>query len=237
MFSSFKAVSFFTVFVLISSCCSKHFCDKNISPKPIVLVISAPSGCGKDTAVNSIIEENKDLAKIISVTTRKMRSNEKDHFDYHFVSKDDFAKMSKEDKFLQEATVYGESRGTLKSDYEQVVKSGKNVVFNVDSQGFKDIKNALNGKAKVVGIFILPPSKQELKNRLNTRGTETKEVIDYRMKLVDDAMKGFDVYDYKIIGDTMEATKKQIEYIYYAEKIKSDNEKMIKHGLDVINNK
>ena len=229
---------------IVSSCCNKnkqyfsscHSCSKK-EDKPVVLVISAPSGCGKDTAINALVEKNSDLAKIISVTTRAIRSNEKDHFDYHFITRLEFDKLSKEDKLLQEATVYGDSRGTLKSDFEDAIKAEKNVIFNTDSKGFEDIKLSLGDKTNVIGIFILPPSKEALKSRLNNRGTEKPEVIEYRMGLVNKAMEGFENYNYKIIGDSKEETLKELDIIYKAEKIKSNNQKMIKHGKSVIDGK
>ena len=89
----------------------------------------------------------------------------------------------------------------------------------------------------MVGIFILPPSKQTLKDRINIRGTEKPEVIDYRMGLVNDAMKGFERYNYKIIGNTKEETLNKIESIYVTTKIKVDNAEMIKHGKAVIESK
>jgi guanylate kinase len=229
---------------LISSCCNKnkHYFSSCYSchekqDKPIALVISAPSGCGKDTAINALVEQNQDLSKIISVTTRAMRSNEKDHFDYHFITRLEFDKLSKEDKLLQEATVYGDSRGTLKSDFDDAIKAGKNVIFNTDSKGFEDIKSSLGDKINVVGVFILPPSKETLKNRLNNRGTEKPEVIEYRMGLVNKAMEGFESYNYKIIGESKEETLKELDNIYKAEKIKSHNKKMINHGKSVIDGK
>ena len=229
---------------VVSSCCNKskqyfascYSCHKK-QDKPVVLVVSAPSGCGKDTAINSLIEKNSDLVKIVSVTTRAMRSNEKDHFDYHFITRLEFEKLSKEGKLLQEATVYGESRGTLKSDFEDAIKAGKNVVFNTDSKGFKDIKSSVGDKTNVIGIFILPPSKEALKNRLNIRGTEKPEVIEYRMGLVNNAMEGFEDYNYKIIGDSKEETLRELNSVYKAEQIKSNNQKMIKHGKSVIDEK
>ena len=145
--------------------------------------------------------------------------------------------MSKEDKLLQEATVYGDSRGTLKSDFDDAIKAGKNVIFNTDSKGFEDIKSSLGDKINVVGVFILPPSKETLKNRLNNRGTEKPEVIEYRMGLVNKAMEGFESYNYKIIGESKEKTLEELDSIYKAEKIKSNAQKMINHGKSVIDGK
>ncbi len=214
--------------------CKNNICKDD---RPIAFVVSAPSGCGKDTAINSLIEKHKELVKIISVTTRKIRTNEKNHYDYHFVSDKKFKKLDSQNKLAQKTTTYGQKRGILKSEIEEAFQKGKNVVFNVNNEGYQSIKAFVSNKFRIVSIFILPDSKEILLKRLTKRGTEKKSEIDYRMSLVNDAMKGFENYDYKVISGTIQETFDMIDAIYNTEQIKKNNNKSEKIGKSIINSK
>lgn len=244
MATLFKKISVLFLFLVVASCCCRgkkgvddvrHSCEGGrCNGKPIALVISAPSGCGKDTAINALVEKNKNIVKILNVTTRAMRSNEKDGYDYHFVTHAEFDQMDKQGKFFEKAVVYGEKRAILKSDIEDALKNGKDILFNLDVYGYDQIKDLAGDSFRAIGIYILPPSKEALKKRLNVRGTEKEEVINYRMSLVDDAMKGFEAYEYKIIGEEKEETLSSIESIYKAELIKKNDKKLNDYGASVL---
>ena len=143
------------------------------------IVISAPSGAGKTTLVKLLLEERNDLAFSVSACTRSKRDFEIDGKDYHFLSPDAFKSKLKEDAFVEWEEVYEDMfYGTLKSELDRIWADNKSVIFDIDVKGAVNIKKQLG--EQVLTIFIKPPSKDELYNRLKGRGTETEETIKKR---------------------------------------------------------
>ncbi|RMD46279.1 MAG: guanylate kinase, partial [Aquificota bacterium] len=181
-------------------------------------IISAPAGGGKTTIVSLLLKEIPDLARVITCTTRKPREGEINGKDYIFLSKEEFEKWIKEGKFLEYALVHENYYGTPKEEVEKLLNNGKDVILVIDVQGMKQIK----GKIKpMTTIFIIPPSLDELVNRMRKRG-DSKEEIDKRLETAKTEFKQWKDYDYIIINDILEKAKEDIKRIILANKNKTE---------------
>src|SRR5476649_1836327 len=150
-----------------------------IKVRGLLIIISGPSGAGKGTICKSFMDRNKDVSVSVSATTRAPRKGEVEGVNYHFMSKEKFEEKIKSNDFLEYANVYDNYYGTPKSNVEEILESGRNVILEIDIQGALKVKeNTEEG----VFIFILPPSMQELKDRIIKRGSETKESLMKRFK-------------------------------------------------------
>ena len=174
----------------------------------IIVILSSPSGAGKTTLVKKISTRKKYKISI-SHTTRKPRANERNGKDYYFINSSKFKKLIKEKKFLEYAKVFKNYYGSLKENVITKLTNGEDVIFDIDWQGTKQIKNKkLN--YKIITIFILPPSKKELYERLLKREKKDKKIASERMKqFKDDVMHWID-YDYTVINDKVEVCYKKI---------------------------
>lgn len=187
--------------------------------KGILIVISGPSGAGKGTICKALLEEHTDIEISISATTRKPRVGEIDGVNYHFLTKEDFLKRVDEDDFLEYAEVYGNYYGTPKSKVEEILKQGKNVILEIDIQGALKVKE----KAKEgVFIFILPPSMEELKQRIIKRGSETPESLMTRFKSAYQEINYVSKYNYAVVNDNVMDAVHKIEGILTAETCRVD---------------
>ena len=187
----------------------------------IIVILSSPSGAGKTTLVKKISTRKKYKISI-SHTTRKPRANEKNGKDYYFINSSKFKKLIKEKKFLEYAKVFKNYYGSLKENVITKLTNGEDVIFDIDWQGTKQIKNKkLN--YKIITIFILPPSKKELYERLLKREKKDKKIASERMKqFKDDVMHWID-YDYTVINDKVEKCYKQIISFIRSKKLKKRN--------------
>tara|TARA_A100001011_G_scaffold102807_1_gene108545 strand:- start:265 stop:900 length:636 start_codon:yes stop_codon:yes gene_type:complete len=174
----------------------------------IIVILSSPSGAGKTTLVKKISTRKKYKISI-SHTTRKPRANERNGKDYYFINISKFKKLIKEKKFLEYAKVFKNYYGSLRENVIAKLTNGEDIIFDIDWQGTKQIKNKkLN--YKIITIFILPPSKKELYERLLKREKKDKKIASERMKqFKDDVMHWID-YDYTVINDKVEGCYKQI---------------------------
>jgi len=174
----------------------------------IIVILSSPSGAGKTTLVKKISTRKKYKISI-SHTTRKPRANERNGKDYYFINSSKFKKLIKEKKFLEYAKVFKNYYGSLRENVIAKLTNGEDIIFDIDWQGTKQIKNKkLN--YKIITIFILPPSKKELYERLLKREKKDKKIASERMKqFKDDVMHWID-YDYTVINDKVEGCYKQI---------------------------
>lgn len=166
-----------------------------------VIVVSAPSGAGKSSLCSDLREKIPSLSYSVSYTTRNPRKNEKDGVDYFFVTAEEFEKGIEKGKWAEWAFVHGNYYGTSKEYLENAVSKGINVLLEIDVQGAKQIKEKL---PESVLIFILPPSFEELKNRLLKRNTDSIEVIEKRLKAAKSEIDQSAFFDKKIINDIFE---------------------------------
>ena len=174
----------------------------------IIVVLSSPSGAGKTTLVKKISSDNK-FSISISHTTRKPRSKEINGKDYFFISNAEFEKLIKDQKFLEYAKVFNNYYGSSSDNVINMLNNGENVIFDIDWQGTQQIKQKkLN--YSIFTIFILPPSKQELHNRLMTRETNNKEVVEERMKQFKQDILHWTEYDFVVINDDLDNCYSQI---------------------------
>ena len=175
----------------------------------IVVILSSPSGAGKTTLTKKISSED-NYSISISHTTRKPRVNEIDGLDYFFVSNDKFEKLITENKFLEHAKVFNNYYGSLKDSVINKLNNGENVLFDIDWQGTEQIKKK-NLKYKIITIFILPPSKDELFKRLLNREQKDKNTANERMKQFNKDLVHWENYDFVVINDNLENCYNQIK--------------------------
>ena len=177
-----------------------------------VFIFSSPSGAGKTTLVK-LVSKKKNFITSISHTTRKPRSNEIDGKDYHFVSNQKFQNLIKQKQFLEYAKVFNNYYGTSKKPVIKNLLDGKNVLFDIDWQGSKQIK-AKNINFNIFSFFVLPPSREVLYKRLSNRDMKDKLIAEERMKQFDKDVLHWKDYDYVIINNDLEVCYNQIsEYI------------------------
>ncbi|MBP7478462.1 MAG: guanylate kinase, partial [Chitinophagales bacterium] len=165
-----------------------------------VIIITAPSGAGKTTIVRRLIQAYPSLAFSVSAATREQRAQEVNGVDYYFLSQGEFEKKIREDAFLEYEEVYaGNYYGTLKSEVERLWALDKTVVFDIDVKGAINIKKIL--KENALSIFIMPPNKETLIDRLRGRKTETQEKINMRISKADIELEYADKFDYCVVND------------------------------------
>lgn len=182
----------------------------------VLIVLSGPSGVGKGTIAKILVERNKGLGLSISCTTRGPRNGEQDGREYFFISKVDFEKKIQENGFLEYSEHFENFYGTPK-DYVEKSLETKDVILEIDVNGGL---NAKNNYPNAILVMIVPPSLEELKNRLVARGTETEEKINLRLQRIDYELSKKDLYDYVVVNDNLSDAIVEIEQIISKEKLK-----------------
>lgn len=188
--------------------------EEKKNSKGLLLVISGPSGAGKGTICKELIKRNNFWLSV-SATTRAPRDGEIDGQNYYFFKKEQFLDKIKDDDFLEYAEVYGNYYGTPKSNVIEKLEEGKDVILEIDIQGALRIKETY---PEGVFIFILPPSMEELKNRIIKRGSETPESLMTRFKSAYKEINYVSKYNYAVVNDKLEEAVRKIESIIIAEK-------------------
>ena len=186
--------------------------------KNIMVILSSPSGVGKTTLTKKIQQKYQTFKISVSYTTRPPRSNEVDGVDYHFVSKDNFEKLMNENKFYEYAKIFENYYGTLKKSVDQTLLTN-DILFDIDWQGTKQLSKFKN--LKLIKIYLIPPNKDELKQRLIKRNQDSSQEVERRFKAYDNDIRHWKDYDHIIINDNLENCYKQIEKIILVSKDKS----------------
>ena len=192
-----------------------------IKSKNFCIVLSSPSGAGKTSISKKLLKKDRKLALSISCTTRPIRKGEVNKKDYIFISEEVFKKQIKKGKFLEQASVFGYRYGTLTQTVSSFFKKKRDVLFDIDWQGFQQLKQS---GMDVVGIFILPPNKKELIRRLKKRGRDTSLEMRKRMSLAQDEISHFPEYDYVVVNDNLDLCVSKILNIINAERFKKSNQ-------------
>ena len=184
----------------------------------IPFILSSPSGAGKTSIARNIISKDKNIQLSVSYTTRKKRKNETDGLDYEYISKNSFEEKIKKNYFLEWAIVFENYYGTSRKKVQKVIAEGKDVLFDIDWQGAKQLSN--NKSFDLVKIFILPPSNNSLENRLNARAQDTQIEVKKRMSQANDEISHYMEYDYIIINNDLEVASNEVLNILNAERLK-----------------
>ena len=167
-----------------------------------IFIIAAPSGCGKTSLVKALIEDSNNLSVSVSHTTRKARKGEIDGKNYHFVSKETFEKMIINQEFVEYAEVFGNMYGTTKKNIKEKLDKNIDIILEIDWQGARQVRQNI---FDAISIFILPPSKKALLERLTTRGQDDEITISKRMENSEREMSHFNEFSYLIINDQFDS--------------------------------
>lgn len=191
-------------------------------------IISAPSGAGKSSLVKALLKETPDLTVSVSHTTRKPRPGETDGVEYHFVDVETFRLMVSDGAFLEHAQVFDNFYGTSRSAALDLLKIGKDVILEIDWQGARQVRTMVPG---AVSIFILPPSRGALEERLRNRGQDSEEVIARRMRDAISEMSHYAEFDYLVINDQFEQALLDLQAIITARRLRATVQQANQRGL------
>lgn len=196
---------------------------EKLERRGLLFVLSSPSGAGKSTLARKLLAADASISLSVSATTRPPRPGEVDGIDYHFVDTPTFKQMIADGQFLEWAHVFGHRYGTPKAPVEAMLEAGKDVLFDIDWQGTQQLYQEAG--IDVVRVFILPPSIEELEDRLRGRGTDSDEVIADRMARAKSEIGHWDGYDYVLINDDIESCFESIQHILAAERLSRARQK------------
>ncbi len=186
-----------------------------------LFILSAPSGAGKSSLIKALLQRHSDMKVSVSHTTRKSRPGEENAVHYNFVTVDEFKALIEKNDFLEWAQVFDNYYGTSKQSIESQLSQGIDVFLDIDWQGAQQIRKIL---PQVQTIFILPPSKMELENRLKLRGQDSADVIASRMKKAQSEMSHYNEFEYLIVNDDFDTALYQLETIVFGQRLKQFNQ-------------
>jgi guanylate kinase len=207
---------------------SRQPTSKATARRGLLLVLSSPSGAGKTTLSRRLLERDRDVVMSVSVTTRTARPGEVEGKDYFFISRRRFDAMVEAGELLEWADVFGNGYGTPLAPVEKWLAAGRDVLFDIDWQGTQQIHARMGDD--LVRVFILPPSAEELRQRLIRRAQDSATVVAKRMAEASNEISHWAEYDYVIINDDLETTDKAIQSILAAERLKRHR----RIGLDTL---
>ncbi|QJB68842.1 guanylate kinase [Parasphingorhabdus halotolerans] len=196
---------------------SSHSNDK-LSRRGLLFVLSSPSGAGKSTLARMLLGADDEIAMSVSVTTRAQRPGEEHGKDYYFVTGDEFEEMVADHAFLEYATVFGHRYATPAAPVQKSLEHGQDVLFDIDWQGTQQLYQRAG--QDVVRVFILPPTLAELRDRLESRATDSNEIIDSRMQRATSEISHWDGYDYVLINDDLDACFAKVKQILSTERLR-----------------
>jgi len=189
----------------------------NLPTRPLLIVISGPSGVGKDAIVSRMKKSDYPVKYVITLSTRSQRASEKNNIDYHFVSNEEFQQMIENKELLEWANVYGNLYGVPKKEVTSALEQGQDVLVKVDIQGAASIKKIV---PEAITIFVIPPSFEELEKRLKKRSSESTFDRSLRLKTAEEEMKQLTKFDYAVVNrlDKIDLAVEEIKAIIAAEK-------------------
>jgi len=182
-----------------------------------VFIVSAPSGSGKSTLVSRVLEMDPKLLFSISYTTRRPRGLEKQDEDYHFIGRDEFERRLALGEFLEFAKVFDNYYGTSRRYYEQALAEDRDLMLDIDVQGARQLKQRI---PEAVSIFILPPSREILEQRLRSRCVDSEDVIETRLRGAADEIRNYDQYDYVLVNKDLEKSVMRLKSIIEAGRLR-----------------
>jgi guanylate kinase len=198
---------------------------------PFLIIISSPSGAGKSSLCDMIIKNDENVTLSISATTRKKRSKEINGQDYFFIDEEKYQELIKQEEFLEHAKIFSNHYGTPKKYVTDQLKNGKDVLFDIDWQGARQILEKFDSK-NILKIFILPPSIEILQKRLESRAQDDAKTVENRMKEAKNEVSHYDEYDFIIINDDLEESYKRIEEIVNSYRIKRYKKDQLNSFID-----
>jgi guanylate kinase len=184
--------------------------------KPLVYLISAPSGSGKSTLVNELLRTVADLDFSISYTTRSPRGSEINGKQYYFISRPEFEKMIRDDEFLEHAEVFGNYYGTARRFLREAEQEGRDLLLDIDVQGAAQVQQKI---PDAISIFILPPDRKTLEERLRGRSEDREEVIQRRLVTASREIQNYDRYNYILVNDRLEESSQRLQAIVRSERL------------------
>ena len=188
----------------------------------LLLILSSPSGAGKSTLTKNLVGQDPTIQLSFSVTTRPKRTSEIDGVHYRFIAADEFQEMRERGDLLEWAEVHGNFYGTPRRAVEQALARGDDMMFDIDWQGTVQICERM--RADVVSVFVLPPSMQELKARLERRAEDTPDVIERRLRNAREEIAQWGKYDYLLVNDDLQCTFEELKAILAAERLRRERQ-------------
>ncbi len=186
-------------------------------------IVAAPSGAGKTSLVKALVEQLDELEVSVSYTTRPPRPGEKDGINYHFIDREGFQRMVAAGEFLEHAEVFGNFYGTAKANIFERLRAGIDVILEIDWQGARQVREAF---PETVGIFILPPSREVLEQRLRDRGQDSEETIARRMRDATEEMSHYREFDYLVVNDRFERSLEELRAIVVARRLRLEAQEL-----------
>ena len=191
-------------------------------------IVAAPSGAGKSSIVNACLARDRNISLSISFTSRAPRPGERHAEHYHFISADEFKAMIRAGDFFEYAEVHGDWKGTARQSVEPQLDAGKDVLLEIDWQGARQVREKV---PDAVSVFILPPSRQALEQRMRARGQDSEEVIQRRLAAAREEMSHYGEFDYVIVNDVFEEAVAQMHAIFTASRLRREAQEVRHAGL------
>ncbi|MEO1040684.1 MAG: guanylate kinase [Pseudomonadota bacterium] len=204
----------------------------NIERRGMLFVLSSPSGAGKTTLSKSLLGSDEGITLSISATTRRPRPGEIDGKDYHFLDADGFLARQAKGEFLESAEVFGHHYATPKGPVMESIEAGLDVLFDIDWQGKQQLEET--ARNDLVSVFILPPSRSALEDRLKRRAQDSDEVVAQRMAMADAEISHYAEYDYVIVNDDIDQAKVQLSSILTAERLRRRRQTGLRRFVDQV---